>query len=292
MKVIIDFDGTLTAEETQVQALSEKALNTLAHEIIGAPLEQLRADYAATRARLLQAPHLHGWRVNGLLASYCDEGAFILNTSTLQAMLGENDSYRAAVNLRFADAEYDPVADCTNHLFHRHTAEIPPAFRPAAPGVLSQLLDDPERTPVILTNSRADKVLGQLAVLGFERAVPVLGDTRQYDMDPAWEQAFAHPHLGGIQVWPIAGNYAVDLRRPAYHRALVAARAEEPRVAVVADTFSLPGALPLMMGIPFLLLRTVYTPQWCAEAVAAHPLGRVLDDLAELPAVLDTLPLW
>ncbi|MBI3176608.1 MAG: hypothetical protein HYZ35_01325, partial [Chloroflexi bacterium] len=109
MKVIIDFDGTLTAEETQVQALSEKALNTLAHEIIGAPLEQLRADYAATRARLLQAPHLHGWRVNGLLASYCDEGAFILNTSTLQAMLGENDSYRAAVNLRFADAEYDPV---------------------------------------------------------------------------------------------------------------------------------------------------------------------------------------
>jgi hypothetical protein len=41
------------------------------------------------------------------------------------------------------------------------------------------------------------------------------------------------------------------------------------------------------MGIPFFLLRTAYTPAWCAEATAAHPLGRVLDDLAELPAALD-----
>jgi hypothetical protein len=58
---------------------------------------------------------------------------------------------------------------------------------------------------------------------------------------------------------------------------------------VVADTFSLPGALPLLMGIPFFLTRTQVTPEWCIRAVRSHPLGHVLDDLSELPAALDGL---
>jgi hypothetical protein len=58
---------------------------------------------------------------------------------------------------------------------------------------------------------------------------------------------------------------------------------------VVGDTFSLPGAMPLMMGLPFFLVHTHYTPDWCARVVSAHPLGRVLDDLAELPEALDAL---
>jgi hypothetical protein len=82
----------------------------------------------------------------------------------------------------------------------------------------------------------------------------------------------------------------VDLRRPIYYRALVQAAADGSRLAVVADTLSLPGALPLMMGIPFLLLCTPYTPAWCARAVEAHPCGVVLMDLADLSAALDALP--
>ena len=83
MKVIIDFDGTLTAEELQVGPLSEKALDTLAGEILGVRRQRLAADYEATQARLLQAPHRYWWEVNGLIASYCNEGPFILNTTTL-----------------------------------------------------------------------------------------------------------------------------------------------------------------------------------------------------------------
>jgi hypothetical protein len=59
-------------------------------------------------------------------------------------------------------------------------------------------------------------------------------------------------------------------------------------LAVVADTLSLPGALPLMMGIPFFLLRTSYTPAWCVQVVEAHPLGNVLDDLRDLPVALES----
>jgi hypothetical protein len=288
-KIIIDFDGTLTAEETQATPLAEKSLVTLADEIIGVAYQRLMADYEATQARMLEAPHLYWWEVNGLITSYCDEGAFILNTTTLQVMLRENPSYAQAVAAAFPEAEYDPVVDCTNYLFHRHTAELPPAFRPAAREVLGMLVEHPDRTPIVLTNSLGDKVRRLLATLNLDDAVAVLGDTRQYDMDPHWMHRFQHPEMGEIQVWPVSDKHRVDLRRPVYYRALGKAAADDSQLAVVADTFSLPGALPLLMGIRFFLTRTPYTPAWCAQAVAAHPLGTVLDDLGELPAALDAL---
>ncbi|NOR84369.1 MAG: hypothetical protein GQ526_12855 [Ardenticatenales bacterium] len=289
MKVIIDFDGTLTAEELQVAALAAKSLDTLAHEIIHVPRELLAAEYQATRARLLRATHRHWWEVNGLIASYCDEGAFILNTTTLQVLLRENDTYLQAVTAAFPEAEYDPVVDCTNHLFHRHTAELPPEFRPGARNVLAALQDHPGRTPLILTNSLGDKVRRHLNTLGLDAEIAVLGDTRQYEMVPDWPHSFVLAHGKETQVWRVLPKYSIDLRRPAYYQALVREAADNSQLAVVADTFSLPGALPLVMGIPFFLLRTSYTPAWCIRAVAEHPLGSILEKLADLPAALDSV---
>ncbi|MBN1661335.1 MAG: hypothetical protein JXA93_23285 [Anaerolineae bacterium] len=287
IRVIIDFDGTLTAEEAQARPLAERSLDTLAKEIIGAPRAQLAADYDTTRARLLAKPHRYWWEVNGLIASYCDEGAFILNTTTLQVMLASNPAYARAVTDFFPRSEYDPVVDCTNYLFHRHTAELPPAFRPGAREALDALVADPDCEPVVLTNSLGNKVARLLAGLGFVGDVAILGDTRQYDMDPAWDHTFEHPELGSIQVWPVDEQHAVDLRRPVYYRALIDALRGDIQLAVVADTFSLPGALPLLMGIPFLLLTTPYTPTWCRRIVDDHPLGYLLDDIAALPAALE-----
>jgi hypothetical protein len=151
------------------------------------------------------------------------------------------------------------------------------------------LVDHPRYRPIVLTNSLGDKVRRHLSTLGFGTEVAVLGDTRQYEMDPGWSHHFRHAELGEIQVWPVDPRHSVDLRRPAYYRALVGAAAGGARPAVVADTFSLPGAVPLMMDIPFYLLRTAYTPAWCVEVVSAHPSGRVLGDLADLPMELDRL---
>jgi len=287
MKVIIDFDGTLTAEEAQVEALAERSLDTLARELIGVPRQRLVADYQATRERLLRRPSQYCWEVNGLIASYCNEGAFILNTTTLQVMLHDDAEYLDAVRRAFPQAEYDPVVDCTNYLFHRHTAELAPVFRPAARSVLTSLIGHPDRTPIILTNSLGDKVSRHLETLSLDQEITVLGDTRQYAMDPSWKQGFVHPQLGEIQVWPVSDKYRVDLRRPEYYRALVRTGDDGSRLVVVADTFSLPGAMPLMMGIPFFLLRTPYTPDWCARVVNGHPLGHVLEELADLPEQLE-----
>jgi hypothetical protein len=297
LKVIIDFDGTLTAEETQAAPLASRSLDTLAKEIVHVPRQRLAADYSSTRALLLRAPHRFWWEVNGLIASYCDEGAFILNTTTMQVMLREDPDYARAVTAAFPDAEYDPVVDCTNYLFHHHTAELSPSFRPGARDVLASLLDRPDRAPVVLTNSLGDKVRRHLSLLVLDDALTVLGDTRQYDMDPRWAFQFVHPELGPIQIWPVSSERRIDLRRPAYYRALIEAAGSTGggegelcwRLAVVADTLSLPGALPLLMGIPFFLLRTSYTPQWCVDVVQTHPVGHVLGDLRELPVALDAL---
>jgi len=289
LKVIIDFDGTLTAEEEQVEALSQLSLRTLAEELLHVSLDVLEPQYRATRSRLLREPHRYRWEVNGLVASYCDEGAFILNTTTLQTMLRENADYVRALERAFATAEYDPVVDATNYLFHRHTAELEPVFRPGAGQVLEALQQHPCRRPIILTNSLGDKVARQVATLGMAHQVDVLGDTRQYDMDPRWRLRVPSPGLGDVQEWRVDSLHTVDLRRPAYHRALCGQMADGSALVVVADTFSLPGALPLMMGIPFVLMRTPYTPDWCLEAVASHPLGSALEDLRELPAALARL---
>ncbi len=289
MKVILDFDGTLTAEEEQAGPLAKRSLETLVIEILHVPLEELTEAYAATRARLHSAPHRYWWEVNGLVASYCDEGAFILNTTTLQMMLRENDACTEAVTAAFPGAEYDPIVDCTNALFHRHTQELPPVFRSGAAQVISHLIAHPDREPLILTNSLGDRVGRQLDMLGLADRIAVLGDTRQYEMAPEWKQRFSHPEQGEIQIWSISAERQVDLRRPAYYRALVRALEEDPALAVAADTLSLPGALPLMLGIPFFLVRTTYTPDWCTTVVDAHPSGRVLDDLGELPAALNAL---
>ena len=65
----------------------------LANEIVGVSRQQLAADYEATRARLLAASYRYWWEVNGLITSYCDEGVFLLNTTTLQVMLSDNPAY-------------------------------------------------------------------------------------------------------------------------------------------------------------------------------------------------------
>ncbi|MDY7041533.1 MAG: hypothetical protein SVX38_11775 [Chloroflexota bacterium] len=288
LKVILDYDGTLTAEEEQVTALAAKSLDTLSTEVLHVPRARLEMEYQATSRALLAAPHRYWWEVSGLIASYCDEGAFILNTTILQTMLRDNPDYVSAVARAFPDAEYDPVVDCTNVLFHRHTAEIPPRFRSGARTVLDDLLADPAFTPLILTNSLGDKVRRHLITLHLDELL-ILGDTRQYEMSPTWQHRFPHPDLGLIQVLPVDDRHRIDLRRPAYYRALQGELSTAGGLAVVADTLSLPGALPLVMGIPFVLLRTPYTPSWCLDFVAAHPLGRVIDDIVDLPDLLPAL---
>jgi hypothetical protein len=288
IKVILDYDGTLTAEEEQVEELAERSIAALSRDILRVPLPQLRADYSRTRAMVLAEPHRFWWEVNGAIAAYGDEGAFITNTTTIQTMLRLEPDYAEAVAESFPGVEYDPIMDCTNYLFHTYTFDLEPHFREAAQAVLKTLVGAEELEPVILSSSKGDKVKKNLGALGFGQ-VRVLGDTRQYEIDPSWAKTFIDPDQGEGQVFRIDGRRTIDLRRPAYYEALMTEQERAGGLMVVADTLSMPGALPMTMGIPFVLLRTSYTPPWCERYVSGHPMGTVLDDLALLPELVSTL---
>ncbi len=295
VKVILDYDGTLTKEEEMVDDLARLSLNTLSREILRVPLPQLQEDYGETRRLILSQPHEFGWEVRGLLTSYSDEGAFILNTTTLQVMLKRNPLYASRVADFFRDAEYDPVIDCINYLFHRHTAELKPRFRQGAKEIVNDLLQHERFIPLILTNSKGDKVERNLKTLGLE-GVRILGDTRQYEMDPSWGRRFFHPEQGMTQILKVDDDHKVDLRRPVYYRALMREAEGAEEMVVVADTLSLPGALPLVMGMRFYLLKTSYTPLWCEEFVKKHDRGEVVESLSSLsvkdPCPIRKVSLW
>lgn len=281
VKVILDYDGTLTKEEAMVDDLARLSLDTLSQDILRVPRPRLEEEYEETRRLILSQPHEFGWEVRGLLAAYSDEGAFILNTTTLQVMLKANPLYARRVADFFRNAECDPISDCTNYLFHRHTAELQPQFRQGAKETLHSLFRHERFVPLILTNSKGDKVERNLQDLGV-RGVRILGDTRQYEIDPTWERSFFHPEQGMIQSLRIDQHHKVDLRRPVYYRALMREAEGADQMVVVADTLSLPGALPLVMGMRFYLLKTSYTPFWCEEFVKRHERGEVLESLSSL----------
>jgi len=288
IKVILDYDGTLTAEEEQVEELAERSIAALAEDILKVPLPRLREEYARTRAIVLAEPYNYWWEVNGQIAAYGDEGAFITNTTTIQTLLRLEPEYTKLVEESFPGVEYDPIMDCTNNLFHTYTFGLEPHFREAAEAVLKGLVDAVDMEPVILSSSKGDKVRKNLGALGFGE-IRVLGDTRQYEMDPSWDKTFVDPVQGEGQIFRVDDKRTIDLRRPAYYEALMREQKDSGGLIVVADTFSMPGALPMMMGIPFVLLRTSYTPSWCERYVSEHPKGTVLEDLALLPELVPTL---
>ncbi len=288
IKVILDYDGTLTAEEEQVEELAERSIAALSQDILRVPLPRLREEYSRTRAMILAEPYKYWWEVNGGIAAYADEGAFITNTTTIQTMLRLEPAYAKVVEESFPGVEYDPIMDCSNYLFHTYTFDLEPHFREAAEVVLKALMGAAELEPVILSSSKGDKVRKNLGALGFGR-IRVLGDTRQYEMDPSWGRTFVDPGQGEGQIFKVDDKRTIDLRRPAYYEALMREKTDAGGLIVVADTFSMPGALPMMMGIPFVLLRTSYTPSWCERYVSEHRMGTVLENLALLPELVPTL---
>ncbi len=169
IKVIIDYDGTLTQEEKQVDQLAELAFDTLSKEILKVPKEIIKKDYYEIQHKILTFPHKHTWKVNGLSACYSNEGAFVLNTVTIQEMLSRNEFYKKCVENFFHKLDYDPITECTNYLFHKNSALLKPIFRDGVRETLIEIINHAQIQPIVMTNSKTDKVEKHLKTLGINR---------------------------------------------------------------------------------------------------------------------------
>ncbi len=295
----MDFDGTLTDEALQAEELAAIAKRMLAKDILHVSVRDIRKAYEQIRKKILSCPHQFHWEVNGLPATYAYEGAYLLNTSIVQEIVRSKPAYMRAVRKLFPSDGLDPVTRCTNHLFHQGTYAVHPHFLDGVRELLIKLIEHPLIDPVIMTNSETRKIKKNLRKLRigqcgakhhFCHELEILGDTRQYHMDPEWNHFFQHHLQGPIQVLPVNEHFSVDLRRPVYFKALRRILDQGyNKVVVVADGFSLAGALPLAMGLRFILKKTDLTPVWTEEYVSSHPNGKVVREIRELKQQLLSL---
>lgn len=296
LKVILDFDGTLTDEARQAKELAGIAKRLLADQILETSLEVVERLYDEIRRQILSEPQHYHWQVNGLRATYAYEGAYLLNTAILQEIMRSNLRYLRRVMRKFPPNSLDSVTLASNHLFHTGTLRVHPHFLPGARELLIRLIEHPAIEPVIITNSETRKVEQNLRQLRigkkggkhrFPHEIEILGDTRQYHMDPEWEHHFQHHHYGPIQVLPVNTHFAIDLRRPVYYETLRRILDEgHDEVVVVADGLSLAGSLPLVLGLRFILKKNGYTPDWCEQCVREHPNGHVVEEIGQLRDLL------
>ncbi len=297
LKQLIDFDGTLTEEELQAAELIGIALEMLA-KILDCQPAELETVYRQIKTQVLTSPHLYPWKINDLPACYAYEGAYLLNTVILQQIIQTDSRFLAAVTAKYPAGKIDSITQCVNLLFHEGSLNVKPHFLPGARDFLLALLERPELEPTIFTNSETRKIAKNLKLLAigekgtnhpYPHEIGILGDTRQYFMDSSWPQTFEHPLHGSIQILPIDNLFQVELRRPIYYAALKKIKGQGYRdIVVIADGFSLAGALPLTMGHHFILLKTAYSPDWAESYVASHSHGKVAPNLdAVLEAILE-----
>jgi hypothetical protein len=104
---------------------------------------------------------------------------------------------------------------------------------------------------------------------------------RKFEVDDAWSGVAAELALPGLA-------RPVLLRRRAYHdilrELLDDAGASFAGLTVIGDIFELDLAMPLALGARVGLVATARTPDYERAYVAAHPRGRVIEDLRDIPA--------
>jgi FMN phosphatase YigB (HAD superfamily) len=165
-----------------------------------------------------------------------------------------------------------------------------PVFRAGAGDVLRGLGG---RDTWIVTNSDTHAVAGKIAAL--DRATGagrdaagvawltsrVRGHARKFDVDDGWAGADRELALPGLA-------RPVLLRRRMYHDILKtildAAGATFAELVVIGDIFELDLAMPLSLGARIGLVSSQRTPPYERAFVEAHPRGRIIDDLADIPA--------
>ena len=158
-----------------------------------------------------------------------------------------------------------------------------PVFRAGAGAVLRALAGT---QTYIVTNSDTHAVAGKVAAL--DRDEPgviqltgrVRGHARKFDVDDSWDGIAPELALPGL-------DRPVLLRRRMYfdilRTVLDASGADFSDLTVVGDIFELDLAMPLALGARVGLVVSPQTPAYERAFVSAHPRGRVIEQLSEIP---------
>ena len=270
--IVLDFDGTMTDAEEEGRPFRTGYLEDLA-ALVGVDATdprflQIVDDVEAT---LAGAPEQHPFRWKGKAVAPASVDPYLRMVPIADRVFDAHGAFA------------DPIdrGRLTGGVLYRYNyarTRGRPVFREGAASALAALAG---REAYVVTNSDTESVREKIAALGADWLAPrVRGDARKFDVDDAWTGAPAELALPGL-------TRPVLLRRRCYHdrlRAILDALGADWRdLTVVGDIFELDLALPLALGARVGLVVSPYTPAYEQAFVAAHPRGRVIRTLAEVP---------
>jgi hypothetical protein len=275
--LVLDFDGTMTDAEAEGRPFREGYLEDLCLLVgraVGDPEVTAIAD--AVEGELANAPASHPFVWHGRAVAPATVDPYLRMVPIAHRVLDRFGAIASATDRGRLLSTVLYKYNYAKTLGH-------PVFRSGAGHVLRVLGGSPTW---IVTNSDTHAVAGKIAAL--DRDVPgvawltsrVRGFARKFDVDEDWAGAPAAMDVPGL-------DRPVLLRRRPYHDTLRTvldeAGADWKDLVVVGDIFELDLAMPLALGARVGLVAGARTPAYERAFVEAHPRGRVIEDLAEIP---------
>jgi hypothetical protein len=276
--LVLDFDGTMTDAEAEGRPFRDGYLDDLC-ALVGRPAQdaEVYGIAEAVEAELARAPAEHPFLWMGRAVAPAAVDPYLRMVPIAHRVLDRFDAI---------PSPEDRARLLGSVLYKYNYAKTlgHPVFRAGAGDVLRALADT---HAWIVTNSDTHAVAGKVAAL--DRDAPgvawltsrVRGYARKFDVDDAWAGAPGELAVPGL-------DRPVLLRRRAYHdilrEILDGAGATFEELVVIGDIFELDLAMPLALGARIGLVASAHTPPYERAFVAAHPRGRVIESLAEVPA--------
>ena len=276
--LVLDFDGTMTDAEAEGRPFRDGYLEDLAM-LVGRPIgdPEILALADEVEAELAAAPASHPFLWMGRAVAPATVDPYLRMVPIAHRIL---DRFKAIPSAEDRGRLLGSV------LYKYNYAKTlgRPVFRAGAGAMLAALSGT--RTWIV-TNSDTHAVAGKVAAL--DRDAPgvawltsrVRGFARKFDVDDTWSGAASELSIPGLE-------RAVLLRRRAYYEILndVIAEADSSweELVVVGDIFELDLAMPLALGARVGLVVSSHTPAYERAFVSAHPRGRVIEHLSEIPA--------
>lgn len=276
--LVLDFDGTMTDAEAEGRPFRDGYLEDLC-ALVGrdAGDAEVLAIAEGVEDKLAQRPEEHPFLWMGRAVAPATVDPYLRMVPIAHAILDTFGALRDPV-------DRSRLLGAVLYKYNYAKTLGRPVFRAGAGDVLRGLGG---RDTWIVTNSDTHAVAGKVAALDREAAgvawltSRVRGHARKFDVDDTWTGADRELALPGL-VRPVL------LRRRMYHDILKAildaAGATFAELVVVGDIFELDLAMPLALGARVGLVSSQRTPPYERAFVEAHPRGRIIDDLAEIPA--------
>ncbi len=274
--LVLDFDGTMTDAELEGRPFRAGYLEDLC-ALVGRPTgdAEVAAIADTVDAELAAAPASHPFEWLGRAVAPATVDPYLRMVPIARRILDHFGAIPGAV---------DRGRLLGNVLYKYNYRKTATAFRPGAGALLRGLAGT---ATWIVTNSDTDSVADKLAIL--DRSEPgvawlmprVRGMARKFEVDDAWDGVAAELALPGLA-------RPVLLRRRAYHDILASVLGGAPfsDLVVVGDIFELDLAMPLALGARVALVASPRTPVYERAYVMAHPRATLIDDLAQVRALV------